>query len=53
MDKFYLKAPQAELKSDIIDYLDEFRKYNSDLNGFGMLARVSPNLVSKRLWNNA
>lgn len=44
MDKFYLKAPQAELKSDIIDYLDEFRKYNSDLNGFGMLTRVSTEL---------
>ena len=44
MDKFYLKTPQAELKSDIIDCLDEFRKYNSDLNGFGMLARVSTEL---------
>ena len=41
MDKFYLKAPQAELKSDIIDYLDEFYKCDSDLNGFGMLARIS------------
>lgn len=41
MDKFYLKAPQAELKSDIIDYLDEFHKCDSDLNGFGMLARIS------------
>lgn len=41
MDKFYLKAPQAELKSDIIDYLDEFYKCDSDLSGFGMLARIS------------
>lgn len=41
MDKFYLKEPSAECKSDIIDYLDEFHKCDSDLNGFGMLARIS------------
>lgn len=44
MDKFYLETPSIERKPDIIDYLDEFRKYNSDLNGFGMLARVSTEL---------
>lgn len=41
MDKFHLETLSLERKSDIIDYLDEFRKYKSDLNGFGMLARIS------------
>lgn len=41
MDKFHLEMPSLERKLDIIDYLDEFRKCKSDLNGFGMLARVS------------
>lgn len=41
MDKFYLESLSLERKSDIIDYLDEFRKYKSDLNGFGMPARIS------------
>lgn len=41
MDKFYLETPSIERKSGVIDYLDEFHKYNSDLNGFGALARIS------------
>lgn len=44
MDKFYLEAPSIKRKLDIIDYLDEFYKHNSDLNGFGMLARISTDL---------
>lgn len=41
MNKFHLETPSIDRKPDIIDYLDEFHKCDSDLNGFGMLARIS------------
>lgn len=44
MNKFHLETPSIDRKPDIIDYLDEFHKCDSDLNGFGMLARVSTEL---------
>lgn len=40
MEKFYLTLPSLERKEDIIDFLDEFEEYNSDLNGSGALAKI-------------
>ena len=40
MEKFYLEEPTIERKDEIIEYLDEFVKYNSDLNGVGSLDKV-------------
>lgn len=35
MDRFYLEEPSIERKEDILDYLQEFVKYNSNINGSG------------------
>ncbi len=40
MDKFYFERPSLERKKDIIDYLDEFVKYKSNINGSGGLDRI-------------
>ena len=40
MEKFYLETPSIERKEDILDFLDEFAKYNSDLNGAGALDKI-------------
>ena len=40
MEKFYLEEPTMERKDEIIEYLDEFVKYNSDLNGVGSLDKI-------------
>ena len=33
MEKLYLEEPSQERKKDILDYLNEFVLYNSDVNG--------------------
>lgn len=40
MEKFYLEEPSQERKKDILDYLNEFVLYNSDVNGAGALAKI-------------
>lgn len=40
MEKFYLEIPSIERKSEIIDYVNEFVFYNSDMNGMGSLDRI-------------
>ena len=40
MEKFYFERPSVERKSEIIEYLDEFVKYGSDINGSGSLDKI-------------
>ena len=40
MEKFYLEPPSIERKEDILNFIDEFAKYNSDLNGAGALDKI-------------
>ncbi len=40
MEKFYLEKPSIERKEEIIEYLDEFVKYDSDINGSGPLVKI-------------
>lgn len=40
MEKFYLEKPSTERKDEIIEYLDEFVKYKSDINGSGSLDKI-------------
>ena len=40
MEKFYLERPSLNRKKEIIEYLDEFVKYNSDINGTGSLDKI-------------
>lgn len=39
MDKFFLEIPTINRKQEALDYLQEFVKYNSDLNGTGDMDR--------------
>ena len=39
-EKFYLEIPSMGRKKEIIEYLDEFVKYNSDINGAGSLDKI-------------
>lgn len=39
MEKFYFEEPSINRKDDAIDYIAEFREYNSDINGVGGLDR--------------
>lgn len=43
MDKFKLVVPTIEWKHQAIDYINEFYKYNSDINGTGGLQRYLDN----------
>lgn len=40
MEKFYLDKPSIDRKNDIIDYINEFVLYNSDMNGMGSLDKI-------------
>lgn len=40
MERFYLERPSIERKDEIIEYLDEFVEYNSDINGSGSLDKI-------------
>lgn len=40
MERFYLEEPSLERKDEIIEYLDEFVKYNSNINGTGSLDKI-------------
>lgn len=40
MEKFFLEIPSIDRKEEIIEYLDEFVKYNSAINGSGGLDKI-------------
>lgn len=40
MEKFYLEKPSIERKNEIIEYLNEFVTYNSNINGTGSLDKI-------------
>ena len=40
MEFFYLEMPSLERKSEIIDYINEFVQYKSDINGTGGLDQI-------------
>ena len=40
MEKFYFEIPSMKRKNEIIEYLDEFVKYGSDINGSGSLDKI-------------
>ena len=40
MDKFYYEKPSMSRKNEIIEYLDEFVEYESDINGAGSLDKI-------------
>ena len=40
MEKFYFEKPSIERKNEIIEYLDEFVKNNSDICGAGSLDKI-------------
>ena len=40
MEKFYFEIPSLERKNEIIEYIDEFVKYGSDINGSGSLDKI-------------
>ena len=40
MEKFYFERPSIKRKNEIIDYLEEFVKYRSDINGSGSLDKI-------------
>ena len=40
MEKFFLERPSIERKDEIIEYINEFVEYNSDINGTGSLDKI-------------
>ena len=40
MEKFYFESPSLERKNEIIEYLDEFVEYGSNINGSGSLDKI-------------
>lgn len=40
MEKFYLEKPSIARKNEIIDYINEFVLYNSNINGTGSLDKI-------------
>lgn len=40
MEKFYFERPSIERKKEIIEYLNEFIEYKSDINGTGSLYKI-------------
>lgn len=40
MENFYLEKPSMDRKNEIIEYLDEFVQYDSNINGSGSLDKI-------------
>ena len=40
MEKFYLERPSWERKEEIVDFINEFVQYKSDINGTGALDKI-------------
>ena len=45
MDKFYYEKPSLKRKDEIIEFLDEFKKYNSNINGSGGMDKIYSGLT--------
>ena len=45
MERFYFEKPSLKRKEEIKEYLDEFKKYGSDINGSGGLDRIYDGLT--------
>lgn len=43
MERFYFEVPSIERKEEAIDYIKEFRAYQSNINGSGGLPRYLDN----------
>ncbi len=43
MEKFYFEVPSLERKEDALDYINEFKKYNSEIHGVGGLDKKIDN----------
>ena len=43
MEKFYFEVPSIDRKEDAIEFINEFRKFNSHINGSGGLNRFVDN----------
>lgn len=52
MEKFCLERPSIKRKNEIIEYLDEFVKYNSDINGSGALDKIYDGYTFEEALNN-
>lgn len=51
-DKFYFELPSIKRKKEILDYLNEFDLYQSDLNGSGFLDKVFEGYTFEEALNN-
>ena len=40
MEKFYLEKPSLKRKGEIIEYVNELVKYESDINGIELLCKI-------------
>ncbi|MGM9881906.1 MAG: GNAT family N-acetyltransferase [Bacilli bacterium] len=40
MEQFYLEVPSIKRKNEVIEYINEFVFYNSDINGTGSLDKI-------------
>lgn len=40
MERFFLERPSIQRKNEIIEYINEFVEYNSDINGTGSLDKI-------------
>ncbi len=40
MERFFLERPSIERKKEIIEFINEFIEYNSDINGAGSLDKI-------------
>lgn len=40
MEQFYFERPSIEKKDEIIDFLNEFKEYNSNIHGSGALNKI-------------
>lgn len=45
MEKLYLEEPSLKREKDVINYLEEFIEYNSDINGVGCLDKCLDGLT--------
>ena len=45
MDKFYYEKPSLKRKDEIIEFLDEFKRFNSNINGSGGMDKIYSGLT--------
>ena len=49
MEIFYLETPSLERKKEIIDYINEFVEYKSDINGTDRWIKYQKDILLNRL----